>query len=160
MKWMKITLIALLLQGIPESIALVTLAFVIAKISIKWNKIILIGSILAICAFFIRQLLFPFGIHMIVNLILLFIFLIRQGGGDLSLSLISSLSSFLALLILETVCSSLLMPVLGLTPKTLSLNSGIGILIGEPQVLLLFGLAFLLNKFYMKRGQKNGYLVH
>ena len=157
---MEITLVALLLQGIPENIALVTLAFVIARIPIKWNRIILIGTVLAVCAYGVRQLPIPFGIHMIANLILLFIFLIRQTKGDLSLSLISSLSSILALAILETVCSSLLMPAFGVTPKTLSPNSGIWILMGEPQVLLLFGLAFLLNKLYIKRGQNNGFLVH
>lgn len=148
---MKIPVLVLLFQGIPENIALVTLAFVIAEISIKWHRIILIGTVLAVCAYILRQLPIPFGIHMIVNLILLFIFLIRQGQGDLSLSLISTISSYLALIILETVCFSLLMPVFGVTPKTLSSNLSIWILIGETHVLVLFGLAFLFNKLYRKR---------
>jgi len=155
----KVTLIALLLQGIPESIALVTLAFVIAKISIRWDRIILFGTGLAFCMYLVRQLPLPFGLHIIVNIILLFIVLLREGKGDFSLALISSLSSDLSLIILEAACTSLIINIFGVTLSNLSINSGIWILMGEPQVLLLFCLAFLLNKFYLKRGQNNGFFI-
>lgn len=157
---MKIPLLNLLFQGIPESIALVTLAFVIAKIPLKWINIITIGTFLAICAYVIRQLPIPFGIHIVVNLILLFIFLLRQGQGDLSLSLISSISSYLSLIIIETVFSPLLMTVFGVTVNTFFSNLFVWILIGEPQVFFLFCLAFILDKFFIKRGRKNEFIVN
>jgi len=143
-------LIALLLQGIPEQTAVATLAFVIAKIPLKWNKVLLIGIILAICAYVVRLFPIPFGIHTILLIILLFIALIKLGKGDFSLSLLASLLSFLALAIFEFACLSLLMPVFGLTPESLSTDSIKRIAIAEPQVLLLFIFAFLLNKFYKK----------
>lgn len=157
---MKISLLTLLLQGIPESVALVTLAFVIAHIPLKWLKIIFIGTLLAVCAYEIRQLPIPFGLHIIINLILLFIFLIREGQTDLSLSLISSIFSYLALIILETVSTSLLIPVFGVSLNMVSKNIGIWILLGEPQVLLLFVLAFVLDKLYIKRGRKNEFIAN
>lgn len=148
MKSINIPLIALLLQGIPEQTAVATLAFVIAKIPLKWNKVLLIGIILAICAYVVRLFPIPFGIHLMLLIVLLFIALIWLGKGDFSLSLLASLLSFLAMVIFEFVCLSLLMPVFGLTPESLSTDSVKRIVIGEPQVLLLFISAFLLNKFY------------
>ncbi|MHB8126857.1 MAG: hypothetical protein ACYDEJ_14725 [Desulfitobacteriaceae bacterium] len=150
-----IPLIVLLLQGIPETVAVVTLAFVIARIPLKWNKILLIGSILAFCAYIVRLFPIPFGIHTILQIILLFIALTWLGKGDFSLSLVATLLSFLALVIFELGCISLLMPIFGVTPNTLSTNTKIMIIIAEPQVFLLFISAFLLKKFYLKRGYLN-----
>lgn len=145
-----IPFIAFLLQGIPETVAVVTLAFVIAKISLDWRKIILIGTVLAFGAYILRLFLIPFGIHTILQIMLLLLALIWLGKGDFSLSLIASLLSFLALAIIEFVCLSLLMPVFGVTPETLFTNLVIRIVITEPQVVLLFLSAFLVNKFMQK----------
>lgn len=154
MRSIKIPLIVLLLQGIPELIAVATLAFVIAGIPLRWNKVISIGIILAICAYVVRLFALPFGIHTLLLIIILLLALIKQGKGDFSLSLLASLLSFLVLAIYEFVCLSLLMPVFALTPESLSTDSFKRILIAEPQVLLLFSTAFLLNKFYKKRSNK------
>jgi hypothetical protein len=40
---MRIPILALIFQGIPESIATYTLAFVIAKIPLEWKKLLIIG---------------------------------------------------------------------------------------------------------------------
>jgi len=147
--------IALLLQGIPELTAEVTLAFVIARIPLKWNKILLIGIALALISFFVRQSSIPFGVHLFLLIILLFIALIWLGKGDFSLSLMASLLSVLALVIFEFVCLSLLMPVFGVTPETLFSNLVIRIVITEPQVILIFISAFLLKKFLQKKEVEN-----
>ncbi|MGI6120399.1 MAG: hypothetical protein ACOYIB_07535, partial [Desulfosporosinus sp.] len=91
--FISIPLIALLLQGIPEQIAVATLAFVIAKIPLEWKKVFLIGITLAICAYIVRLFPFPFGVHLILLIILLFIALLWLGKGDFSISLIASLFS-------------------------------------------------------------------
>ena len=151
MRSINIPWIALLLQGIPELTAEVTLAFVIAKIPLKWNKILLIGIVLAFISFVVRLFPIPFGVHLFLLIISLFIALIWLGKGDFSLSLVASLLSVLTLVIFEFVCLSLLMPVFRVTPETLFTNLVIRIAIGEPQVLLTFISAFLLNKLQKKR---------
>ncbi len=151
MRIIKIPLIALLLQGIPEETAVVTLAFVIAGIPLKWNRVLLTGIVLAFCAYVIRLFPIPFGIHTILLLFILFIILSRLSKGDLGLSFIASSSSFLALAIFEFSCMSLFMQTFGLTPKTIFDNLVIRIVVGEPHVLLLFISAFLLNKLYIPR---------
>ena len=151
MRSINIPLIALLLQGIPEQTAVVTLAFVIARIPLKWNKISLFGIVLALISYVVRMFPILFGFHFFLLIILLFIALTWLGRGDFGLSLIASLVSFLALTIFEFICLSLLMPLFGVTPETLFSDQVIRrIVIGEPQVILLFVFAFLLNKFMSK----------
>lgn len=45
MRTMRIPLIALLLQGIPECTAVTTLAYVIAGIPLKWKRVLLTAII-------------------------------------------------------------------------------------------------------------------
>lgn len=141
-----IPLIALILQGIPETVGVVTLAFVIAKLSLDWRKIVLIGSALAFGVYFLRLFPIAFGIHTIFQVVLLFIALIWICKGDLSLSLIASLLSFLALAMFEFISLSILMPIFGLTLETLFIDPFKRIIFGQPIVLLLFSSAFLLNR--------------
>lgn len=148
---MRIPLLALLLQGIPEQTAVITLAFVIAGIPLKWNRILLIGIFLAFCAYLVRLFPIPFGIHSILLLYVLFIILTWITKGDVGLSFIASSSSFLVLVIFEFSCMSLFMFIFGFTPETLFNDLVIRIVVGEPHVLLLFISAFLLNKLYKTR---------
>jgi len=90
-----------------------------------------------------------------LQIIFLFIALTWLGKGDFSLSIIASLLSFLVLAILEFVCLGLLMPVFGVTPEILFVDLTKRILIAEPQVLLMFISAFIVNKFLQRRGNKN-----
>lgn len=140
------------MQGIPEQSAVTTLAFVIAKLPLKWSRIVSIGTILALCAFVVRQFSIPFGIHTILLIFILFMFLTRLVKGDFSIALIASLISFLTLILFEIVCFSLLMPAFGVTTETLLTDPVVRILIASPQVVLLFISAFLLKK-YLRRGQ-------
>lgn len=155
----RIPLIALLLQGIPEQTAVITLAFVIAGIPLKWNRVLLIGIVLAFCAYVMRLFPIPFGIHTIVLLFILFIILTRLSKGDVGLSFIASLSSFLALGIFEFSCMTLFMLIFGFTPETLFNDLVIRIVVGELHVLLLFIFAFLFNKLYIKRLQCRNPLI-
>lgn len=141
---MKIPLIALILQGIPEQIAVVTLAFVIAKISIDWKKISLIGIILALSSYVLRLFPITFGIHTIVLIALLFIFLIKLNQINLNVALVASLISFLALIITETICIKILMSLFNITSAAIISNTVIRILISLPQVLIMFLLAYVI----------------
>ncbi|MDD4346541.1 MAG: hypothetical protein PHZ11_06585 [Desulfitobacteriaceae bacterium] len=151
MRSINIPLISLLVQGIPEQIAVVTLAFVIARIPMEVKKIVPFGIILAVTAFVVRSFAIPFGIHTTVLIILLFIALIWVSKGNISLSIIATLLSFLALAVCEFICMSLLMSAFKVTPEILSTNLLVRFIITEPQVLLLFTLAFVLNKIFSKK---------
>lgn len=144
---MNIPFISLLLQGIPELTAVVLLSFVIAGIPLKWKRALLIGTILGLCGYVVRQLPIPFGSHTILLLFLLFMVLTKLSKGNVGLSFIASVLSLLTLTIYEFISFSLFMQIFGFTPETLFKNLVIRIVVGEPQVVLLLVSAFLFNRF-------------
>lgn len=148
---MKISFAVLLLQGIPETVAVVTIAFIIAKLPLDWPKIIVIGACLAFIAYFVRLFPIPFGIHTILLLFSLFLCISKLSDGDLGLFFTACLLSYLTLAIFETVCLFGSMAFFNIPPKTLAANQVITIVIGEIHVLLLFSFAYILNKFYINR---------
>ncbi|MCO1602189.1 hypothetical protein [Desulfosporosinus nitroreducens] len=143
---MKIPMIILLLQGIPEGTALTALAFVISRIPLKLKQILLVGTALAVCVNIIRLFSIPMGLHTILATLILFLILTRLSKGDVGLSFIASMLSCLTLIIFETACLPLLKPVSILAPKTLSTYHAVRIILGDIHVLLLFISAFLLKK--------------
>ncbi|NLI91584.1 MAG: hypothetical protein GX434_05080 [Peptococcaceae bacterium] len=148
---MKIPLLALIFQGIPEQIAVAALAFSIANITQNWKRIILIGAILAFTSYILRLLPITFGIHTVFIMGLLFVLLILIGKGNINSSLIASLISFLTLIIVETACLTLLMPLFGITSEILFSNTTIRILITLPQVLVIFVLSFIIFRIRARK---------
>lgn len=151
---MKIPFIALILQGIPEQIAIVTFAFIIARSSLQWKKIISIGVILAFTSYIIRLFPVTFGIHTIIMIGLMFLMLIIIGDLNLNTSVIVSLISALLIIIIETICLSILMPLFGVTSELFFANTSIRILITLPQVLVMFLMSFLVFKIRIRKEVK------
>ncbi|WP_041225794.1 MULTISPECIES: hypothetical protein [unclassified Dehalobacter] len=147
---MKIPLIALILQGIPENIALFTLSYAIAGLNFNWKRIVPLGIIMAFCSYLIRYLLqllsFPFGIHTVLVIVLLFLILLLFCKASYSSAIIASLISTLIVIIGETLFLSILMPMFQITSEILNTNMVVRVLIGYPQVLLLFLVAFIVYK--------------
>ena len=143
---MKIPFLALIIQGIPEQIAVVTIAFVIANLPLQWRKIAAIGVTLALTSYLIRFLPITFGIHTILLLGLLFLLVYKFGRSSLNAAIIASLVSFLSLIVVETISLSILMPLFNLTPEMIFSDTKIRILISYPQVLILFLIAFIIIK--------------
>jgi len=148
---MKIPLLALIFQGIPEGIAVLTLAWVITKAPMEWKKIIPIAILLSLVSYGVRLLPITFGIHTIILIGLMFFALIFLGKISINPALIASIISMLGITVAEAGCLSLLMPLFGVTPEMLFTNTTIRILITWPQVLVLFGLAFAVYKIRATR---------
>lgn len=143
---MKIPFLVLVLQGIPEQIGIVTLAFVIAKASLDWGKIISSGVFLAVSAYLLRMLPITFGVHTIVLIGFLFFILFKFAKVNLTTSIVTSIVSFLALIVFETVSLSILMPLFNITHDLFISNVIIRVLITIPQVLLIYLTAYLIKK--------------
>lgn len=143
--------ISFIFQGIFEQIAVTALAFVIANVELVWTKIVTIGICLAFVAYLVRMLPIPFGIHTIVLIILLFLSLVFWAKGDVAFSFLGSILSFLALIIYELACVSLLIKVFNIDPETLMTHLIPRTLMFEPQVILLFLTAFLAKKILAKK---------
>jgi len=147
---MKIPLIALILQGIPENIALFTLSYVIAGLNFNWKRIVPSGIIIAFCSYIIRYLLqllsLPFGIHTVLLIVLFFLIMLLFGKASYSSAIIATLISFLVLILGETLFLSILMPVFHITSEMLTTNMTLRVIVGYPQVLLILLVALIVYK--------------
>ena len=143
---MKIPFLALILQGIPEAVAIVTLSFIIAKIPLQWKKLVFIGVVIALTSYVLRMFPVTFGIHTVIIMGLQFLLLVRIGKGNINSCLVAALISSLSIIILETVSLSLLMPVFGVTSEMLFTNTTVRVLITLPQVFVMFLIAFIVYK--------------
>lgn len=148
---MKIPMTALIFGGIPEQIALVTLAFEILSIPVRWRETVLIGTSFAWIAYLLRLLPITFGVHTIVLVGILFLVLMHFYTKPISSSLLASLISFLALILFESVTLSLLTSLFKINSYTLNTNILIRTLVAWPQVLLLFLSALIIKKVRDKR---------
>lgn len=147
MRIIDLTLLILLVQGIPEQIAIVTLGCAIAKLPFRWKEIALMGVVMALSARIIRSLAFlPFGLHTLVLLLLLFLFLVLRGKTEVSLALIASIGSFFALIIYEVLCVTLMTELTHVSRGTWYTSEFFRILFGYPHIILLFVTAFIVRR--------------
>lgn len=148
---MKLPFLVLLMQGIPEEISLVTLAFVIAKADLNWKKIVFGGAFLACSMYVIRLLPISFGVHTIVLILLLIIFVKVLGQiQDLSKAILACLISILVLITTEIIILTALMSFLGISEQEFLNNVTLRILLTLPQVFVMFFLAFVIYKVRKK----------
>lgn len=144
---MSIPLSALIFQGIPEQLAVVTLTFVLANVRIKRINVVITGAILAIIAYVIRLLPVTFGIHTIINLGLLFIILVQVFKTPVFIALISAMTTLLVLILLETSILYSLFMLFGINLTVFQENDLIRILVTLPQVVIIFLIAWIIFKY-------------
>lgn len=152
---MKIPLIALVLQVIPEGIAVVTLTFILSKAELSWRKICLLGIGLSLVVYTIRLFPITLGVHTIVSLSLLIVCMNIFTGVDTTTSIVSSVVSFLALLLFETVSIRIITSAFNIPFETILKNSILRTLIGLPHVVLLFLTGYIVKRCFYDTKKHN-----
>lgn len=147
---MQISVFSLIFQGIPENIGLITLAFVLAGAELNWKKLFLLGSTLALTAFFIRMLPITFGIHTIVLICLLVFFVTNFSEANLTTAIMSALISFICLVVFEITTHMTAFKIFQIPMEVVTNNQMLKLLVGMPQVILLFLSSIIIRK-YRKR---------
>jgi energy-coupling factor transporter transmembrane protein EcfT len=147
---MEMSLFRLVFYGIPENIALVTLAFAIAKAKFEWKKIVLMGLLMALTAYALRRIPITFGVHTIVCLGLLIFLLSYFAGVDLTRSITSVLITYIILALVETISRSITLELLNWSIEEVTKNELLITLTGLPEVVILFIIAFMIKKYIVK----------
>lgn len=147
---MKIPLLQWLLQGIPESLAIVYLAIALAGQKPETWKILLLGIIDAVIIYLIRLLPLTFGVHSILQILVIAFLLHLFFKVSFGKSLFSALTVIITLAVTETVFFALFMSLIGLSFEELSKNIFLYIIGGWPQIILLFILALAVNRKQQK----------
>lgn len=133
----------LIFQGFPETIAFATFVFVFSNQRLEWKNIIFVSIIQMLTTYLIRMLPMTFGIHTIILIITLAIYVKAVTGVSFSTVLKVSALGMVVLAVVEIIVDLTLFEVLKLSVEQANSNTILWILIGWPQVIVLFLLAWL-----------------
>ncbi|MEW5762541.1 MAG: hypothetical protein AB1776_05010 [Bacillota bacterium] len=155
---MAITLLELLLQGIPEVIAATTLCFVLAGAGLRWAWILPIGTAQAVTIFLLRLLPLPFGVHTLVACVLFAVYLRFLQGIPVLRGFFSAFMALVAVIVLEYPLHVFLFAVTGLSYEKAAANPLLWSLFGWPQVVLVFVSALVIHRLReaRRRPQRGG----
>ena len=137
-------MLSLVFQGIPEQIAVVTLAVVLARSPLILYKIVLNGTVLALTAFILRLFPITFGIHTIILMGLLFLSLAYIYKASLLTSIRATLITYILLIIVEYVFFNLFTKLLNIPFEKVLTELPLRIILGLPQVFVIFIIAFMI----------------
>ena len=136
-----------LMQGIPESIGLISLSLALAGVQFLWVRIILAGTVFSIFMFIIRALPFTFGMHTVAGMLLLVIFIAKTTRVPLSRCFIAVFISFATLAVLELIICELFFAITKLNFQAVISNYFLWKLVSLPQAVFLIIFAVLISKF-------------
>ncbi|MTI85830.1 MAG: hypothetical protein FH756_18520 [Firmicutes bacterium] len=136
------------LQGIPESAGIVAVSLAVARVPLRWGRILLIGALLALLIFMIRALPFTFGLHTMVMLLLTVLFITKTTYTSLTKSFVAVFASALLLATLEILLHEFFFSLIGLETQKIVSDYLIWKLIGLPQAFLMLIVSILISWFY------------
>lgn len=144
---MQIPFLAWLIQGIPETIASVALIMVISTGKLPWKTVLKIGLIQAVTAYLVRLLPFTPGVHSIVLLSTMSLYLTWLAQVKFPIAVISSFITVALIIIFELgFYYGLSLAGVGSFNELLNSKVWLRILVGYPQILFLFVLVWFFNR--------------
>ena len=153
---MELTILQWIFQGIPECLALASLAVVLAGRGLEVKSVLLIGLPYAAAAYLIRLLPLSFGIHFIIFIVLLAALLNVLLKINFIRSLLTALVAAIILAAAEVACINLIISVTGIPFEEVREN--LLIVYGWPHTVVLFLLALAVNRWGKSlRLKKEGY---
>lgn len=140
---MQIPFLAWLLQGIPETIALVTFIMVLSTQEIHWKKILKVALLQAVTAYIVRLLPFTMGVHTIVLVTTMALYLSWLAKIKFPIAATGSAIAIAILIVFEFLFYyTFILAGFGSFSELIYKNVWIRILVTYPQVIALFGLAW------------------
>ncbi len=147
-----------LLQGIPESSGYIALSLAFLGVPLRWKRIAVAGTVLALIFFTVRSLSFSFGIHTAIGIFSLIIAINRTTNIPLTKIFIAVIASFTTLALLEIVISEAFFTLTKIDPQAfIDGHKLYWKLLGLPQAFLLLFFAWLISK--LKKPQEAAWKI-
>jgi hypothetical protein len=99
----KMPIIAVIFQGIPESIVVYCFGMAIVGEYINYKKVLIASIITPFLMMFVRSVVPVFGIHLFISVLIVFFFFFFLIKLSLNKSILSAIASMSILLIIETL---------------------------------------------------------
>jgi len=153
---MELTAPSLILQTLPETLALVSLAMALADRKLELKFILLISLPYVISVYLIRLMDLTFGVHTIILIIILAVLLRLVLKIKLSRSLLSALITLISLAAVETASLMLALTITGIEFEQIAQDNTLWILFGWPHIIFIFLLALAIIRWRQNRRVKEG----
>ena len=150
---LKLTLLELFFRGLPEGFLIILAVYAFSKTAINKKKYIVASISLVIAVYLIRLLPIQYGVHTILNLIVVIVLTVNINKIDI----IKSIQGGIMTIILEFICEGINMFIIQYIFK-----ADIVYVLGEPSLKTLYGIPSLLifaaivstYYFYLARRKK------
>lgn len=137
-----------LLQGIPESSGVVALSLALAKVPLRWGRIVAAGTLMAVIVFYIRTSSFAVGLHTVAGLLLVVIFITTTTHVPPTRAFVVALASIIFLGFLELIIIEGLFNLLKLDIQQLMLERYfLWKLLSLPQAVIMIIASLLVPRF-------------
>lgn len=146
----------LILQGIPECVAINAVIFALLGLRLNWHLIVPLGLTLGVAAYLVRMLPIPFGVH---TFILMFV---EMGlarlvtGQDLGRVVRAVLIVNIVIPVTELLGTGLLLRLFQVTYADVA-HKWYWPFLGWPHVVVLYILAFVLDRRNRRRREELGH---
>ncbi len=144
--WKMMHILLFLLQGIPEMMGVFALSLALARVPLRWGRILLVGTVLASVVYFVRLLPVTFGLHTIAGVLLLAIFLVKATHLSSSKSFIVVIVSVVVLAILELLINEIFLAFTKLELSEMISKDWSWKLLGFIQVMMINLLAVFVSR--------------
>lgn len=135
------------MQGVPESVGVIALSLAMARVPLRWGRIVAAGTVMAVITFIIRAFSFPFGLHTVVALLLTVILITTATRIPPTKAFVVVSISFIIVGILERIIIFEILFSLGkLEPEIVTSNYLLWKLTGLPQAAIMIFLALLVSR--------------
>lgn len=135
-----------LAQGIPEITGLIALIFAIARVSIPWKEVILLGAIFAVVSY-LMQTHFPyFGMHTVLILFLIILYVARRGQVSIVKSFMAGVLAATTVALLELLVTNTVYIIFDLKSTDLLVDRILWSILGMPQAMMLILIAIIVSR--------------
>ncbi|MGQ9532924.1 MAG: hypothetical protein ACUVTQ_09000 [Desulfotomaculales bacterium] len=145
MKWY-----TLILQGIPETVAITAVVFALLRLGLNWRLILPVGVAEGLAAYLVRMLPISFGVHTVLLMFVLMGLVRLATGADMVSIIRAVLIVNIVIPVLELLGTESLFKLFH-TSYTEVVGTWYGPFFGWPHVIVLYVLAFVLDRRNRRR---------
>lgn len=135
------------IQSIPECVGVIALSLAVARIPLRWGRILIGGIFISILTYIIRSLPITFGFHLPICIFVIFLLIVKLTNVSPSRTIIAVFTSFFTLALLEYIISTAFFAYSHMTPKQALANQGLWASLGIGQAVILNIIALIVVHF-------------
>ncbi|KJS15055.1 MAG: hypothetical protein VR69_15080 [Peptococcaceae bacterium BRH_c4b] len=139
--------ILFLMQSLPESSGMIAFSLALVRVKLRWGIILAAGLVSTLIIYFIRELPVAFGLHTVVSMLLMAVFISKATKVLPSRSFAAVFACFALLALLEAIMYEATARLLNREIKDIMSDYLLWRITGLPQALLMNIAAVLMSRY-------------